>query len=94
MKLGGLFGAGAVAVLVAWMLTTDGAWRILYLVGNVGWLGLAAVVLFHAVQVLFPAAAWRTLAGPTVPRPSLGVHMTVRWIREAVNNLLPVAQIG
>jgi putative membrane protein len=94
MKLGALFGAIAVAVLVAWMLATDGAWRVLELVGHAGWLGLAAVVLFHILQMLLSAAAWRTLAGLTSPRPGLGSYLTLRWIREAVNNLLPVAQIG
>lgn len=94
MKLGAPLGAILLAALVAWMLATDGVWRILYLLANASWIGLAAVVLFHFIQVLFSAAAWRTLAGPTVPRPGLGRYMTVRVIREAVNNLLPVAQIG
>ncbi|SED15035.1 putative membrane protein [Rhizobiales bacterium GAS191] len=95
MKLGALLGATAVAILVAWMLATDvAAWRILDLVGHAGWLGLAAVVSFHFVQLLFSAGAWRVLSGPTTPRPGLGFYMTARWIREAVNNLLPVAQIG
>ena len=95
MKFGALLGAVAVAILVAWMLATEGAaWRILDLIGHAGWLGLTAVVAFHFIQLVFSAAAWRVLSGPTTPQPGLGFYMVARWIREAVNNLLPVAQIG
>jgi putative membrane protein len=95
MKLGWLLSAAALAILVAWMLKTEGAvWRILDLVGRAGWTGIAAVVLFHLVQLVFSAAAWRALSASVGARPSLHFYMMARWIREAVNNLLPVAQIG
>jgi putative membrane protein len=94
MKFGALFGAVAVAALVAWMLTTDAAWQVLDLIGNAGWPGLTAVVLFHLSQLLFSGAGWRALAYFGTPRPRLGLFVTARWIREAVNNLLPVAQVG
>lgn len=63
------------------------------LLRRAGW-GIAAVVLFHGVQVVFSALAWRAVAGATVPQPTLAEFMGLRWIREGVNNLLPVAQIG
>ncbi|MBV9111933.1 MAG: flippase-like domain-containing protein [Hyphomicrobiales bacterium] len=95
MKLSVLLGALALAALVAWMLANEGAmWRILELVRQAGWVGLVAVVLFHLTQIAFSAAAWRVLFGSTAPRPSFSFYMIARWIREAVNNLLPVAQIG
>jgi putative membrane protein len=58
---------------------------------GVGW-GVLAVVAFHVVQMLFSTLAWQVL----LPRslPGLLPLMRLRWIREAVNNLLPVAQIG
>ena len=56
--------------------------------------GLAALILFHLVQVLFSALAWRAVAGPARPQPTLLQYVGLRWIREGVNNLLPVAQIG
>ena len=49
---------------------------------------------FHLLQVVASAAAWRDIAGPMPRRPALGFYCVLRWVREAVNNLLPVAQIG
>jgi putative membrane protein len=95
MKLGALLGAAALAVSVAWLLANEGAtWRILDLISQAGGAGLTVVVLFHLIQLVFSAAAWRVVIGPTMLRPSLFFYMVARWIREAVNNLLPVAQIG
>jgi putative membrane protein len=95
MKLGALLAAAALAVLVAWMLANEGVmWRILHLVRQAGLVGLIAVTLFHVIQLVFSAAAWRALLGSSAPRPSFLFCMIARWIREAVNNLLPVAQIG
>jgi putative membrane protein len=59
---------------------------------GIGW-GALALISFHLVQILFSSLAWqRLLPRPLTPRllPLAGV----RAIREAVNNLLPVAQIG
>ncbi|MBV8764597.1 MAG: flippase-like domain-containing protein [Hyphomicrobiales bacterium] len=94
MRLGALVGAIAVAVLLAWMLATDGAWRILGLVGRAGGLGIAALALIHFPQLWLSGAAWRAVTGSTTPKVSFGSWLTLRWIREAVNNLLPVAQVG
>jgi putative membrane protein len=55
-------------------------------------LGVLAVIAFHPLQLIFSALAWQMLL-PS-PRPGLIVLMGLRWIREGVNNLLPVAQIG
>ena len=93
VKWGAAIGFAAGAALAAWLLSSYGAAAIFGLLERAGW-GLAPVVLFHLVQVAASAAAWRTVAGPTRPRPSLLAFMALRWIREAVNNLLPVAQIG
>jgi putative membrane protein len=61
-------------------------------IGRAGW-GVLAVIAFHPLQILFSALAWQALVPP--PPPSRAVTFVgLRWIREAVNNLLPVAQIG
>ncbi len=88
--IAGLAGLG----LAVWLLASYGLGRILDLLGQAGWGGIAAVVAFHLVQVVFSAAAWREIAGPMPRRPALAGYCVLRWIREAVNNLLPVAQIG
>jgi putative membrane protein len=88
--VGGIVGLG----LSAWLLESYGVGRILSLLNHAGWFGILTVIAFHLVQVLFSALGWRVIAGPTNPRPNLRTYMVMRWIREAVNNLLPVAQIG
>ena len=79
--------------IAAWLLASAGWSEIWTLLINAGW-GIAAVIAFHAIQVLFSALAWQAIAGPLAPQPSLSAFMALRWIREGVNNLLPVAQIG
>ena len=55
--------------------------------------GIAILIAFHFLQILFDALAWRALL-EAATRPPLGMFMVLRWIREAINNLLPVAQVG
>src|SRR5262245_19955326 len=59
---------------------------------DAGW-GVLAVIAFHPVQMTFSALAWQVLL-PATPAPGLFAFTGLRWIREGVNNLLPVAQIG
>jgi putative membrane protein len=94
MKFGAIIGGIVGLCLSAWLLKSYGVGRILALLHHAGWFGILTVVAFHLVQILFSALGWRVIAGPTVPRPSLRTYMVMRWIREAVNNLLPVGQIG
>jgi putative membrane protein len=75
-------------------------------IGLVGWFGARAIghevlaaawavpgaIALHAVQLYLSAVAWRSAAG--VERPSTATFFFIRWIREAVNSLLPVAQLG
>jgi putative membrane protein len=72
----------------------------------VAWLGLRAIgrevlaalwVLpltlgLHALQLYLSAVAWRIATGR--PGPGDGRYMLARWVREAVNSMLPVAQLG
>jgi putative membrane protein len=46
----------------------------------------------HAVQLWLSAVAWRIATGQ--PGPGVGRYVVVRWVREAVNSMLPVAQLG
>ncbi|MFT9384164.1 MAG: lysylphosphatidylglycerol synthase domain-containing protein [Acetobacter orientalis] len=92
--------AGVVGLgLTVWMLAQFGAGAILSLIMAGGW-GILAAVLFHTVQVALSAQAWRVIAGPQVnPLPSsiplkLKDYFALRCVREGVNNLLPVAQVG
>jgi putative membrane protein len=74
--------------------------------GLIGWFGARAIghevlaaawaipgaIALHALQLFLSALAWRCAAG--TPRVGTGAFFFIRWIREAVNSLLPVAQLG
>jgi putative membrane protein len=94
MKFGAIIGGIVGLCLSAWLLESYGVGRILALLHHAGWFGILTVVAFHLVQILFSGLGWWVIAGPTVPRPGLRTYLVMRWIREGVNNLLPVAQIG
>lgn len=92
MKLSLALGAALGLAIAIGLVAFYGFAEIGGAVAGVGW-GVLAVIVFHLAQVVFSALAWQTL----LPRPvrlQLPAVMGVRWIREAVNNLLPVAQIG
>jgi putative membrane protein len=93
--LGALIGGAIGVALALWLLKSFGFSRVLEVLARVGWLGMLVVVLFHLPQMLFSAMGWKAIAAPTAePRPRLRTYVLLRWIREGVNNLLPLAQIG
>ena len=55
-------------------------------------LGLVLAGLLHILGMLVNAVDWRTLIRGR--RPGLAAMLLVVWIRESINNLLPVARIG
>jgi putative membrane protein len=77
--------------------------------GLIGWFGAQAIghevlsaiwavpgaLAVHSLQLFLSAVAWRCASGLSGPAlPNLGAFFLVRWIRESVNSLLPVAQLG
>lgn len=58
----------------------------------IGW-GLAAVTAFHLAPMMLANLSWRELL-PREGRPGALALLWIRWIRESVNTLLPVAQLG
>jgi putative membrane protein len=58
----------------------------------IGW-GLAAVTAFHLVPMMLANLSWRELL-PRECRPGTLALLWIRWIRESINTLLPVAQLG
>ncbi len=93
MRWGAALGTAVGVALAAWLLAAYGLREVADLLASAGW-GIVAVVLFHWLQIVFSALAWRAVAEPLQPQPSLGAFVTLRWIREGVNALLPVAHIG
>jgi uncharacterized membrane protein YbhN (UPF0104 family) len=78
----------------------------LVVTGLIGWFGASAIgrevlqaawvippiIALHAGQLWLSAIAWRAVIGED--RPKTGRYLRIRWIREAVNSMLPVAQLG
>jgi putative membrane protein len=93
MKLLTLVGGTLGAVLTVWLLARFGLGHVLALLHQAGW-GIVLVIAFHAIQVGFCAAAWSAIAGRALTKPSLSQFAVLRWVREGVNSLLPVAQVG
>jgi putative membrane protein len=57
-----------------------------------GW-WLAPITLFHLLPLYFDAVSWRELF-PASGRPRRLSFLWMRWIRESVSTLLPVAGVG
>lgn len=88
--VGGLVGTG----LAVWLLSSYGVVQILEVLARVGWLGMLAIIGFHLPQMLFSALGWQVIAGADGLQSRTRTYLQLRWVREAVNNLLPLAQIG
>jgi putative membrane protein len=59
---------------------------------TLGW-RLLPITLFHLLPLSLSALAWRELLS-TSSRLNIANAAWIRWIRESINNLLPVASIG
>jgi putative membrane protein len=83
-----LAGLAVVIVLTIW----SGIDSVGHAIVNVGW-GIALVVMVRAVTVTIAGAGW-WLVFPQDKRPDIQTCVQLRFIREATNVLLPLAQIG
>ena len=57
-----------------------------------GW-RLAPIALYHLAPLSFDALSWRRLLPPSARLRFLDA-LQIRWIRESINSLLPVAGVG
>jgi putative membrane protein len=79
-------------VLAATLIATNDVGQIAAALHHAGW-GIALVALLHVPQTFASALGWNALFARR-ERPGLSLAYPLRWIRESVNALLPVAQIG
>jgi len=80
--------------LATLLVTVNDGTAIFHAIVTAGW-GVLAVIAIHPFQTVLAGLGWRALMPPQTARIPGGEHFAVlRWIREAVNALLPVAQIG
>ena len=89
--IAGLIGLGILTALVV----HHGLGEVLHLLSQAGW-ALLWLVPFHALPLLLDAQGWRVLLAPRDPegRADLPFLFWVATVREAVNRLLPTANVG
>ncbi len=87
----GLIALGIGAVMVTALIGWFGAAAIGREVLLAAWV-IPPILALHAVQLWFSAIAWRAAIGEA--KPKVNRYLRIRWIREAVNSMLPVAQLG
>ena len=78
--------------LAGWLFVVNNAGAVLRAFTAVGW-GLAAVVFVRGSIVALNGTAWAHLLGGAMP-VATHVCLLLRWIREAINVVLPVANVG
>src|ERR1700680_2300415 len=76
----------------AWLFLVNNAGDVFRAFAAVGW-GLAAVVLVRASIVALNGTAWAYLLGGAMPLPT-HICLLLRWVRGAINVVLPVANVG
>jgi putative membrane protein len=79
-------------VLLVYLIVDSGAAEVAHAMLVVGW-GLLPIALYHLVPLLLSTLSWRELL-PVSSRPDFISLVWIRWIRESINSLLPVAGVG
>ena len=79
-------------MLVIALVAFEGFAVVMQVLASVRW-GILVVALIHLCSMLVCALAWGELMPATWRHPLPGLFV-LRWIREGVNSLLPVAQVG
>jgi putative membrane protein len=93
MKVWTLVSSAIGVAFTLWLLSAYGFVQILTLVVMAGW-AIPAVAVFHVPQIVCSGCAWRMATQEGTRTSTWRFYILLRWIREAINNLLPVAQFG
>lgn len=79
--------------LAAWLVATNDLAAVAAAFGKIGFLGLAGVVLARIAAILVCGLAWGRLLDGLSPAPAAAC-LVLRFVREGINVLLPVASVG
>jgi putative membrane protein len=91
-RAGTLNAANVGLTLAVYLIIRAGAGDVAHAMLLVGW-GLVPVSLFHLAPLGLSALSWRDLL-PAGKGPGLWSVILIRWLRESINGLLPVAGVG
>jgi len=86
-----LFVGLALIALVIWL--RGGVGDVSAALTAAGWLGVATVSAFHAIPMATCGLAWLFLL-PEAPAGGVATFVFARWVRDAVNQLLPFMPLG
>jgi len=78
--------------LAVYLIVASGAGEVAHAMLLIGW-GLVPITLYHLVPMTLGALSWRDLL-PRASRRGIAAVTWIRWIRESINSLLPVAGVG
>jgi putative membrane protein len=87
-----LLGLALGVAIVVWLVAHADVAALFGVFPRIGW-GFAAILAARGATVIVDCAAWYCLL-PRDERPSFAAMLPLRWIGEAINTTLPVAQIG
>ncbi len=88
LAVSAMFGLALVTVLIAYF----GFQPVGQAFAGIGW-GMAALAAYQGISIFFAALAWRAVTRSAWTAP-IGIFLWARWIRESVNTLMPVGQVG
>jgi len=92
MKKAAAFGLFLGLLLFAALTFYEGAGDVAHAFAQIGLFGALTIAALRFVQTFGAGFAWRFLMPK--PRPAPWVFCQLRWVRESINNLLPVAAVG
>ena len=78
--------------VIVYLIVESGTAQVVQAMLVVGW-WLIPITLFHVVPLTFSALSWCELL-PIASRPDALMVLRIRWVRESINSLLPVAGVG
>jgi putative membrane protein len=81
------------AALAAFLIADTGAQAVLAALRTAGWVTLGVVSLAHLVPTVLRGLGWRALFGAETRIGWVGFTWA-RWVREAVDNILPILPIS
>ncbi len=91
-KLLSFLGLSLGLALTAWLVSAASLAAVIQSITTIGW-GVLAVVAVRAVMVAVNGVAWASLLAHLIDVP-MSIFVLLRWVREAVDVLLPVAYVG
>ena len=78
--------------LAVWLVIAANFTAVVHSFAQIGW-GIAAIILVRAVMIMMNGVAWGELLATSTNAPFV-VFPLLRWVREAIDVLLPVGSIG